>query len=652
MADLYSVILGIEPDQQDVVEAELLARQILEAQYPDLDLREGTGIRDLVIRPSAFILAICKKAFDYYFTQNTLAGVTDATPPEMVDAILGNLFLTRNTGTYAVINARLYFARQKSVAIPAATSFSTDGSLLFYPGSVISITDTAMLYDSYQNEWYYDVNLVAAQTGAQYNLASGSLLYFSNFDPFFLHAEINYLATSSTASETNTQFIARAGSSISTRNLINIPSIASNLQQNFNYLDQLLTIGSGSGQLSMHRDQIFVNGPRGIAQLSVSSAYSAGNLNLRLNLSANGFIIGQLLDLTEVGGASWVLRSVPVAVIVDSDTFEVVIPFTFTVHTLGQFWITTVEPDLWLHQGGCVDVYVGNTVQLSEQQYTLDANGTLSLYGPNYFINRINGLTDTLPTGLSYTLTFPGTTSRGDVLFVQNGTTGVLTCTMVAHCMTVGRLVKINEWPAPGSTLYLPVHSIINGDKFTLGENLPIYTVVPGAVSLSYVQPDQDFGFSTRQILTIGFGIAHANQTVTFDVFSFDKVESVQNYLASDNNRVICADLMARGFDIYSIDLQLTFYTTLVPSSAEVSTILTPMLAAIPPGTDLLLSDVTAALVSAGMTSLQNPIQASTQLYTKDMWGPQVYVFTDYIKPINNTCVYRFNSVTITSATD
>ena len=64
MADLYSVITGIQPDQQDIVEAELFARQILEAKFPDLDLREGTAIRDLVLRPSALLLAICKKGFN------------------------------------------------------------------------------------------------------------------------------------------------------------------------------------------------------------------------------------------------------------------------------------------------------------------------------------------------------------------------------------------------------------------------------------------------------------------------------------------------------------------------------------------------------------------------------------------------------------
>lgn len=162
MSDLYSVITGLEPNQQDILEAELLAKQILEAQFPDMDLREGTGLRDLVLRPAAFILALCKKGSDAYFSQNTLAGVTDSTPTETIDDLLGNLFLTRKTGTYAVINARLYFARSKSVSLNQDTSFSTDGSILFFPITNAAYPASALTYDSYQNEWYLDVDLQAA----------------------------------------------------------------------------------------------------------------------------------------------------------------------------------------------------------------------------------------------------------------------------------------------------------------------------------------------------------------------------------------------------------------------------------------------------------------------------------------------------------
>ena len=63
--DLYSVIPGIQPSQQDLLEGQLLAVQILQAKYPTLDLREGTGLRDTLIQPAGMALAVLRLALDY-----------------------------------------------------------------------------------------------------------------------------------------------------------------------------------------------------------------------------------------------------------------------------------------------------------------------------------------------------------------------------------------------------------------------------------------------------------------------------------------------------------------------------------------------------------------------------------------------------------
>src|SRR3954466_6185061 len=102
MADLYSVLPGIQVSSDEIMEGELLATQILQAKFPDLDLREGTGARDLVIRPLGTGLAMLNKALLFYFVQNTISGVNDDTPAEIVDKILSNWFLTRIQGTQSI----------------------------------------------------------------------------------------------------------------------------------------------------------------------------------------------------------------------------------------------------------------------------------------------------------------------------------------------------------------------------------------------------------------------------------------------------------------------------------------------------------------------------------------------------------------------
>jgi hypothetical protein len=140
MADLYSILPGIEVSADEMKEAELIATQILQAKYPDLDLREGTGARDLVIRPSATLLAMINKALIHYFSNNTIkVVVSDDTPQEMVDRIMSNWFLTRKTGTKTILNVRLYFARQKAIVVPADTYFSPDNTLKYFPTTAISV---------------------------------------------------------------------------------------------------------------------------------------------------------------------------------------------------------------------------------------------------------------------------------------------------------------------------------------------------------------------------------------------------------------------------------------------------------------------------------------------------------------------------------
>jgi hypothetical protein len=257
--DLLSVISGIQVSSSDILQAELLLSQVLTAQDPTIDIRVGTAVRDLAIRPNATLLATINKALVYYWAQNSLVNVDDTTPTIFVDKILQNFFMTRFTGANAIITAKLYFAKQVSITLTTDMFFSTDNVLLFNP--IVSSTYSAgqLVFDPTSNQFYLTVQLQAAQAGTQYNITSGSLIYFSNFNPYFLHAEISYLTSIAANPETNTQFIARAKTAISTRNLINTPSIISNLQNNFSLVSQVVPLGYGDA--GMIRDKIIVYPP-------------------------------------------------------------------------------------------------------------------------------------------------------------------------------------------------------------------------------------------------------------------------------------------------------------------------------------------------------------------------------------------------------
>lgn len=254
MPSLLDIFPGITVTANEIAQAEVLSEQVLQSKFENLDLREGTAIRDLVIRPSATLLAMINKASNYYFSQNTIAKVDDETSTDMVDSLMSNWFLYRNLGSKATINARLFFARSKNISLTNNTYFSTDGKLKFFPLSSTVISSTQLSLDTFQNEYYYDITLIAEAEGVDYNLSSGSLLYFSSFDPYFLHGEINYLSSEAGNVETNTQFITRGKNAISTRNNINNPSIISNIQALYSSIPTVLPVGYGDPE--MMRDQV------------------------------------------------------------------------------------------------------------------------------------------------------------------------------------------------------------------------------------------------------------------------------------------------------------------------------------------------------------------------------------------------------------
>lgn len=261
MADFFTILENTQVTADDILEAEAFTRQVLSAKYPDTDFREGTAVADLVIRPSATMVALINKGLTVYFESNTIADVNDDTPEEVVDKIMSNLFLERNNGTRAKVSARLFFSRRKSVTVPEGATFSTDDVIRFSPDKTYTFSSDQLKYDSNAAEYYVDIFLESNGEGTEYNIDSGNLLFFTNFDAYFLRGEISYLKESSSPKETNSEFIERSPSAISTRNLVNNPSIASRLQQEFPSISKLISVGHGDS--GMQRDLVTMTTPSG-----------------------------------------------------------------------------------------------------------------------------------------------------------------------------------------------------------------------------------------------------------------------------------------------------------------------------------------------------------------------------------------------------
>lgn len=504
MADLYSVISELSPSQQDILEAELFTKQVIEARYPDIDLREGTGLRDLLIRPNAFFIALVKKGIESYLAQNTVQGVDDSSTQEVVDSLMSNWFATRDQGTYAVINARLYFARQKNVTIPMGTSFSPDGALQYYPSSTTVLSASALTYDGSSNEWYVDIDLQASDPGTAYNLGEGSLLYFSTFDPYFLHAEINYLVSESRNGETNTEFLSRVGSSISTRNLVNQPSVVSNLQGEFNYLDKIVVVGAG--EPDMMRDQVkLVFDQEATRQVSVATWASSA---VTVTLSNHGFFTGQTITVSS--GIPIAYNGSYTITVLDDNRFTYPLGSNPGAVTTLPF-VQSVTAPVYAHLGGKVDVYCGNVIEQALVQLTLDSTGSARVYGPVLDAVRSSisagATSDTLPASIPLSFSSPVYNSGANSLtftVLSHGLTGtpsfdiegisqtvnisaiscankLVTVTASSHGMTTGDYARI-EGVSPSEYNGVFQVTVLNSNQFTYVPRVDIFTAGSGSV--------------------------------------------------------------------------------------------------------------------------------------------------------------------------
>jgi hypothetical protein len=540
--DLFSYFPGLEVTADEILEAEILASQVLKAKFPDLDLREGTALRDMVIRPSATLLAMVNKALVFYFTQNTISGVTDETPKVFVDKLLSNWFAERREGNKAVINARLYFAKAKNILISSDTFFSTDGILKYFPISQASFSSSQLTFDVGSNEYYLDIDLEAEDVGKNYEVSNGSLLYFSNFDSYFLHAEINFLRSAGTESETNTEFIDRVRSEISTRNLINVPSIASNLLDNFPIISGVHSIGFGDSE--MIRDYIKVQPP---------------------SLGAPTWIHN--------GGAVDIYCRVPVAT-----TFQ-----QFTVDEEGFIYLEgPVIRTSWgeLHgvdnDGGDPDTLlpsehpVENAFWQFENEYLIKT--TEHILGP--LLEPGVGSLTLIDHGLN-----PGEyIMLGDRDENGNDYRSKFKVKEILSKDTISLFLGNSSWPPSGP--------------------------YQNTTLMWYVDRPNDVGFSTRQKLKANIGKAFAGETITFKITYYQDIDSIQSYLEDKTRRVLCADLLARGLPVIFVDLELAGYEE-IPDQSVAYNVLSEYCQGLNPGEPFLISALVGKLYEAGIRNLK-----------------------------------------------
>lgn len=643
MASLYEVMQGVQLTADDLVEAESFVVQVLQAKYPDMDLRDGTAARDLVVRPGATLVAMVDRALDLIKANDRVSEIDDTTSEEFVNKLMSNWFMERQTGELSTLSARLYFAKPKLVVIPSSVFFSPDNTLKFYPSTSVSKTASSFSLDSASGEYYFDIDLVSGDTGTEYNISQGSLLYYNNFDPYFLRAEINYLASPSTAPETNLEFLARSKNAISTRNLINAPSITERITATFTDVSDITVVGHGDPL--MHRDSVTIYSQAlssnvrmhigGMIDIYPRTELKTDIVQVTLDANGKGYINGPIyrFNRSEISGGE------------SADTVS------YWLDAKAATWVSSI----------------GNVVTLSIPNHILQVKDEILVSGSS--ISDMNGYAvvsavvgnnvsfdigvaaGSNPTGSIQVQEFNNYSWRilahsDPIPCLADCASGSLTIHSTAHGMTANRMVKVYNTTKGVDYGWVRItHSYENSFIVDLGFAAGTFT----GDSIAYVGvfPELDDTFSDSQSIEVNYGSYWANGTASFTIEYFDRIEAIQTYLDSDSARVVCNDPRVRGYNVYKLDVGITSYDNVAPDSYICKTAIQNYLKSITPGSPFIMSDMVSKLSDNGIKTIKTPVDVSYTLYTRDWIDPVTKTTVDVIYPADATCIFVLDNVSV-----
>jgi hypothetical protein len=238
---------------------EYLREQVLEVDET-FELREGSAFVDFFIKPLVVVLQPIRNEIEVIRELQSLVNAVDMDDEEL-DSLIANIFLARRSGSNSSGTVRLFFSEAQNVSVSQGTGFLSTGGLRFTADEDTLITASAMAVNVDGGSFYLDVPATAEAPGDQYNIAAGNIvsvevqiagvIRVTNFNPF----------TGGLATETNEEFVARAQTAVTVRNLVNDRSIVTTLLDEFPNVKAVVPIGFNDPEMERASLTVVLPGP-------------------------------------------------------------------------------------------------------------------------------------------------------------------------------------------------------------------------------------------------------------------------------------------------------------------------------------------------------------------------------------------------------
>lgn len=249
---------------KDVEEAAALVRDILRTEKPDRDYSEGSVAGDVVVDGHAIPFAYLRNQINKVVARLSLRDISKLGDEESVrdaaDAILSNLLVTRAPGTFARGPVTIHLTQKVDILVPRRARFFKTSDTVFYLDAptdrLISASELSPSIDASGAivDYAVNVNVVAANIGASYNLPPGRLYAIDNISPFLSYGENVSSFTFGNDQQSTQDVVASAENAMALRAMVNARSNAAVLRGVDPGLQALLTVGYGDPE--MQRDLV------------------------------------------------------------------------------------------------------------------------------------------------------------------------------------------------------------------------------------------------------------------------------------------------------------------------------------------------------------------------------------------------------------
>lgn len=274
---IQPLVRRVGPDPFSVDMQTFINDRLVQA-YPDMAIGDGDAITDLLAKPATLLwdpivreVARIRRGLSFA-DPNTLT-------TEEAEALGANLFAERAQGDLARGTARILFAQAQNVSVSPVNFFTSRSGLHFFPTESQAIRIEEMLQNVDENGlFYFDVTVIAEETGSQYNIGPRELVSIANLESAVQVLNLRKFESGDDAA-TAAEFVDKTRQELTERSLVTIRGTASKVTAAFPDVTRLNVVGFNDPE--MQRDVIRGGGlgdiiAAGIAGSTVSDLVGAG----------------------------------------------------------------------------------------------------------------------------------------------------------------------------------------------------------------------------------------------------------------------------------------------------------------------------------------------------------------------------------------